>query len=45
MKYVKPEIHSLAEAAKAIQGGSKGSVLMTDSMFPHTTTSAYEADE
>jgi len=45
MKYMKPEVQCLAEAAKTIQSGSKGSQLTTDSMFPYTTTSAYEADE
>ena len=45
MKYQKPEIQILAKAGKVIQGGSKGSLMATDAVFPHTTVSAYEADE
>lgn len=45
MKYQKPEIQVLAEARELIQSGSKGSVMTTDAVFPHTTVSAYEADE
>lgn len=45
MKYAKPEVQCLADAAKAIQSGSKGTVTTTDAVIPHTTVSAYEADE
>ncbi len=45
MRYEKPELQILADAGKAVQSGAKGSVMTTDASFPHTTVSAYEADE
>lgn len=45
MEYKKPEIQVTADAGKVIQSGSKGTVMATDSDLPHTTVSAYEADE
>ena len=45
MRYERPEIQMWPNAAKVIQSGAKGSVMTTDAAFPHTTVSAYEADE
>jgi len=44
MKYEKPVVAILASAAKAIQGGRKGSSSQTDMSFQQTI-GAYEADE
>jgi hypothetical protein len=45
MRYAKPELRMLPPAAMIVQSGAKGSVMINDSSFPHTTISAYEADE
>jgi len=45
MKYTKPEVQCLGLAAQIVQSGSKGIVTTADSVYPHTTVSAYEADE
>jgi len=45
MKYSKPQIELVENACEVIQSGSKGSLMTADSVFPHTTVSAYEADE
>ena len=45
MKYAKPEVRTLSDAAEVIQSGAKGSVMAVDATPPHTTVSAYEADE
>lgn len=46
MKYEKPELVLLAQAAKAVRGsGTKPSNVEIDGAFPLQTASAYEADE
>lgn len=45
MKYDKPEVVELANAASAIQSNEKPSGLPDNESGIHTTVGAYEADE